>query len=131
MFSLYVCIYVFTTVFFCFKQNTAYEMRISDLSSDVCSSDLLQPAAPRPRARMNQMLGILDSYAYRTLVWDIYVERSEGRAKAGAPDEAKIDRQSDVKGKSVAVSVDLGGRSIIKEKHRLSNENNINNILQH
>src|SRR3546814_2006549 len=28
--------------FFCFKQKTAYEMRISDLSSDVCSSDLLE-----------------------------------------------------------------------------------------
>src|SRR3546814_20429641 len=27
-------------VFFIFKQNTAYEMRISDWSSDVCSSDL-------------------------------------------------------------------------------------------
>src|SRR3546814_4713556 len=27
--------------FFCFKQKTAYEMRISDWSSDVCSSDLL------------------------------------------------------------------------------------------
>src|SRR3546814_10878616 len=26
---------------FCFKQKTAYEMRISDWSSDVCSSDLL------------------------------------------------------------------------------------------
>src|SRR3546814_8471433 len=26
--------------FFFFKQKTAYEMRISDLSSDVCSSDL-------------------------------------------------------------------------------------------
>src|SRR3546814_9847274 len=26
--------------FFFFKQNTAYEMRISDWSSDVCSSDL-------------------------------------------------------------------------------------------
>src|SRR3546814_5573141 len=37
---------------FCFKQKTAYEMRISDWSSDVCSSDLPtsenadQPAAP-------------------------------------------------------------------------------------
>src|SRR3546814_2042676 len=31
-------------VFF-FKQKTAYEMRISDWSSDVCSSDLLCPAA--------------------------------------------------------------------------------------
>src|SRR3546814_3104205 len=30
---------------FCFKQKTAYEMRISDWSSDVCSSDLLGQAA--------------------------------------------------------------------------------------
>src|SRR3546814_4775524 len=29
------------TFFFFFKQKTAYEMRISDWSSDVCSSDLL------------------------------------------------------------------------------------------
>src|SRR3546814_8637007 len=28
--------------FFFFKQKTAYEMRISDWSSDVCSSDLFQ-----------------------------------------------------------------------------------------
>src|SRR3546814_4172367 len=32
---LFVCF-----VFFFFKQKTAYEMRISDWSSDVCSSDL-------------------------------------------------------------------------------------------
>src|SRR3546814_8699109 len=31
-------------VFFFFKQKTAYEMRISDWSSDVCSSDLLATA---------------------------------------------------------------------------------------
>src|SRR3546814_8601090 len=30
-------------VFFFFKQKTAYEMRISDWSSDVCSSDLCNP----------------------------------------------------------------------------------------
>src|SRR3546814_1757176 len=29
-------------MFCCFKQKTAYEMRISDRSSDVCSSDLLR-----------------------------------------------------------------------------------------
>src|SRR3546814_1234098 len=29
-----------TMYVFCFKQKTAYEMRISDWSSDVCSSDL-------------------------------------------------------------------------------------------
>src|SRR3546814_9214765 len=28
--------------FICFKQKTAYEMRISDWSSDVCSSDLIR-----------------------------------------------------------------------------------------
>src|SRR3546814_2183669 len=31
----------FEFMFFFFKQKTAYEMRISDWSSDVCSSDLL------------------------------------------------------------------------------------------
>src|SRR3546814_19012190 len=33
-------------VFFFFKQKTAYEMRISDWSSDVCSSDLYALARP-------------------------------------------------------------------------------------
>src|SRR3546814_3584448 len=33
----------FLFLFFYFKQKTAYEMRISDWSSDVCSSDLLRP----------------------------------------------------------------------------------------
>src|SRR3546814_1904742 len=36
-----VCIVV-VCVFFFFKQKTAYEMRISDWSSDVCSSDLFE-----------------------------------------------------------------------------------------
>src|SRR3546814_9859154 len=31
---------IFIGIFFFFKQKTAYEMRISDWSSDVCSSDL-------------------------------------------------------------------------------------------
>src|SRR3546814_12436708 len=34
-------VYLFVVYFFFFKQKTAYEMRISDWSSDVCSSDLL------------------------------------------------------------------------------------------
>src|SRR3546814_2625762 len=33
---------VYSIVVFFFKQKTAYEMRISDWSSDVCSSDLLR-----------------------------------------------------------------------------------------
>src|SRR3546814_5515543 len=39
-----LCVYVvFCIFFFFFKQKTAYEMRISDWSSDVCSSDLYAP----------------------------------------------------------------------------------------
>src|SRR3546814_18165274 len=35
-------------MFFFFQQKTAYEVRISDWSSDVCSSDLSPAAAPLP-----------------------------------------------------------------------------------
>src|SRR3546814_14118364 len=35
-----MCMLVIFTLIFFFKQKTAYEMRISDWSSDVCSSDL-------------------------------------------------------------------------------------------
>src|SRR3546814_3314528 len=47
--------------FFFFKQKTAYEMRISDWSSDVCSSDLIDVNKPRkPRkaepSRPNQRM---------------------------------------------------------------------------
>src|SRR3546814_9236503 len=41
MLSLVGCVVL---LFFFFKQKTAYEMRISDWSSDVCSSDLLLAA---------------------------------------------------------------------------------------
>src|SRR3546814_9108726 len=45
----YVCMITFAVggllFFFFFKQKTAYEMRISDWSSDVCSSDLAKPYA--------------------------------------------------------------------------------------
>src|SRR3546814_10639685 len=39
--------YLFFVVVFFFKQKTSYEMRISDWSSDVCSSDLAGSARPR------------------------------------------------------------------------------------
>src|SRR3546814_3758739 len=38
-------LYKLSCFFFFSKQKTAYEMRISDWSSDVCSSDLLERAA--------------------------------------------------------------------------------------
>src|SRR3546814_4554494 len=40
MIVLFLLFGFFIRYFFFFKQKTAYEMRISDWSSDVCSSDL-------------------------------------------------------------------------------------------
>src|SRR3546814_3915463 len=40
-------------VFFFFKQKTAYELRISDWSSDVCSSDLKTLVSKKPTWRLS------------------------------------------------------------------------------
>src|SRR3546814_9683468 len=55
-----ICIVLFFVCFFFFKQKTAYEMRISDWSSDVCSSDLYRPMLDRvlnwPKAALSGAL---------------------------------------------------------------------------
>src|SRR3546814_1112360 len=55
---MFVCIslvfFLFIFVFFFFKQKTAYEMRISDWSSDVCSSDLDWGWSRRAMARTSR-----------------------------------------------------------------------------
>jgi glutathione S-transferase len=50
----------------------------------------LLPATPRGRARVHQIVGLLDSYAYRPLVWGIYVERVERPREGRASDETRI-----------------------------------------
>lgn len=50
----------------------------------------LMPVSPRDRARVNQIISFLDSYAYRTWVWDIFVERVSLPDEGGRTDEAKI-----------------------------------------
>src|SRR3546814_6570169 len=103
--------------FFFFKQKTAYEMRISDWSSDVCSSDLAA-------------LGDLEDIGAqeRKIDGDQKAEHRKCGRTAPAPqadgDEAGEqgihdhgDRKSVVEGKSVSVRVDHGGRRIIKQKN--------------
>ena len=66
----------------------------------------LQPQDPRGRARVNQILSILDSYAYRTLVWDIYRraraggrERPRARTKPGSPPRCPAPRPASARWK--------------------------------
>src|SRR3546814_7244167 len=100
-------------VFF-FKQKTAYEMHISDWSSDVCSSDL-------------EICGTHDIVAGAGDV----LERDRRSRLTGGERQARDaaferrdalfehvaeDRKSVVSGKSVSGRVDLGGGRVIKKK---------------
>src|SRR3546814_6409931 len=109
--------------FFFFKQKTAYEMRISDWSSDVCSSDLLPKSSVAPAARAPHVSCCWSHHRMRQAVpsatW-----RSGYGLSFGIPPRVwngglSIDRQSGVEGKSESVRVDIGGRRVIKEKREV------------
>src|SRR3546814_12728934 len=132
--------------FFFFKQKTAYEMRISDWSSDVCSSDLPEAMVAMRRARLavpGPEIAARDRSAGppRRLdpVLDHRVEAvAPGRRRAGGiglavageaelldhPRLAKrfgaasvgVDRESVGAGKGGAVRVDPGGARRLKKK---------------
>src|SRR3546814_5770346 len=48
-------LYCMVCCFLFFKQKTAYEMRISDWSSDVCSSDLVLRELPKGRGHADRL----------------------------------------------------------------------------
>ena len=50
----------------------------------------LQPQEPRARARMNQVIGIVDSYAYRPMIWGVFAARIVAPAEGIEPDEALV-----------------------------------------
>jgi len=50
----------------------------------------LQPLSPPQRARMNQVVGLLDAYAYRPMVWGVFVQRVRVPLNGGASNEAEI-----------------------------------------
>lgn len=50
----------------------------------------LMPPDPKGRARVNQIVSLLDSYGYRPMVWDLYVERVVAPRQGRTSDEAKI-----------------------------------------
>src|SRR3546814_17729759 len=104
-------------------------MRISDWSSDVCSSDLhgetnpanhgdgidLQPCrAARPGGKAG-----LHRQPDRRKDTELLADEQARRDTDGHGGEYLVqDRKSVVSGKSVSVSVNLGGRRIIKNKEK-------------
>ena len=51
----------------------------------------LQPADVRERARMAQIVGLLDSYGYRNMVWSVFVELSGDGENEGRTDRTKVE----------------------------------------
>src|SRR3546814_18171977 len=144
MWSRWCWLFGFLFVFF-FKQKTAYEMRISDWSSDVCSSDL---AAQGPEHRT---VRLVHRSAHHRTVPGCVRHRSAGRhvdaelaaravghhtelhaADRPLPDADHadpLDRKRVVSGKSVSVRVDIGGGRHMKKKNTL--EKTHRNSVQH
>src|SRR3546814_4478205 len=115
--------------FFCFKQKTAYEMRISDWSSDVCSSDLAQQGGvaqflagerfglPGDRRVFGGggEIGVEGEGTLLVVDGDgVGAERCQQRAAGHLVPGG--DRKRVVEGKSVSVSVDLGGSRCMHKK---------------
>src|SRR3546814_1586991 len=101
-----------------FTQETAYEMRMSDWSSDVCSSDLDKPGQLRLKVyRLREIIPlsdavpVLEHFGFR-VIEEYPFDLRDGRL-GWIPDRKRV-----VWGKSVSVRVDLGGRRIIKQKIR-------------
>src|SRR3546814_531535 len=101
------CAYVF--FFFFFKQKTAYEMRISDWSSDVCSSDLAGDDARRPHRRSACGRAVIDE-----------AETDIARAEAGV---AALPR-----GGAVSLAI-IGGAQIAAALHRARRHPGIERII--
>src|SRR3546814_8936624 len=96
---MFCCFCVFSILIFCvfffFKQKTAYEMRISDWSSDVCSSDLhlASPSTWRPTSASP----LYTIVGHRPLTRPSLLTRLEMNSGGGLPvpfEQAARDRKS-------------------------------------
>ena len=67
-------------------ETSAINRYVDEISTTVS----LQPSSSGERARMNQIIGILDNYCYRPMVWEVYVQRIVVPTGGGLTDEAGI-----------------------------------------
>src|SRR3546814_1385488 len=89
----YRCLYVW--VLFFFKQKTAYDMRISDWSSDVCSSDLYFAGLDAGLMRAGQQPTALAASAARRLTIVYGSETGNSTELARALSEAATAKRSE------------------------------------
>src|SRR3546814_2447413 len=101
------------SMLFFFKQKTAYEMRISDWSSDVCSSDL-SPIVTRHWSWPGTGQLSPRRSAHPATVECSPTTLHEARYRCRVRVGRRQDRKSVESGKSVSVRVALGGRLHIK-----------------
>src|SRR3546814_5111900 len=103
-----------TVCCFFFKQKTADEMRISDCSSDVCSSDLSSRATAAPHRSIGRGATTSPGTATGGSSWSDRRHRApRSRIVAWTPSS---DRKRVVAGQSESERVELGGRRYIKKK---------------
>src|SRR3546814_18136516 len=101
-------------------QKPAYEVRISDWSADVCSSDLAHRIVDLACRGAEFRCGKGDILPLAHLIPHLPLARARLAIDEAARNIRLIamnrDRKRVVQGKSVSVSVDLGGRRRIKKK---------------
>src|SRR3546814_16975547 len=118
--------------FFFFKQKTAYEMRISDWSSDVCSSDLVGITRIRTESSTPPSNGIAGGHMPKRFRRRPNKSRTRAirstKIHAATPQIMpmttiliKIISRSEERrvGKEGVVRLDLGGRRIITKQKKL------------
>lgn len=71
---------------FCLYETGA----ISRYVDETFPGNALQPSTSARRARMNQIISILDCYTYRPMVWDVYVQRIVVTGGGGQADESLV-----------------------------------------
>src|SRR3546814_6786914 len=85
---VYVFVFVFAFFLF-FKQKTAYEMRISDWSSDVCSSDLM----PKKTEKKRPLLVLLDTHAIIHRAYHAIPELSSPKGEPVRSEERRVGKE--------------------------------------
>src|SRR3546814_5465377 len=87
--------YVFELFVFFFKQKTAYEMRISDWSSDVCSSDLRAALQRGARTFVNYCVSChsAEFMSYSRVAQDLGLTPEQVQANMVRSEERRVGKE--------------------------------------